>query len=142
MAAMQKIKGKKLASPLRIQKIQGDNNDDIPQQMTDECIGSSRRIKAQKNKYTYNHSNVGEYNFSMSSQFKAEEQRDSVLLRDPKISINGEIDLEEIDLIDMSVGCTEAIKIPQLGADVNRKQAKAYIKNICNYTKLQNKGQE
>ena len=30
MAAMQKIKDKKLASPLRIQNIQGDNNDDIP----------------------------------------------------------------------------------------------------------------
>lgn len=141
MAAMQKIKGKKLASPLRIQKIQGDNNDDIPQQMTDECIGRPRRMKAHKNQGKNNHSNVGEYNFSMSSQIKPEE-RHAFVLRDPKDALTAEVELEEVDLVEKSVGCVDTIKIPQIGSDFTRKQTKAYIKNICNYTKLQNKGQQ
>lgn len=51
--------------------------------------------------------------------------------------------MEEIDLMKKNKNmCIGSIKIPQLNSDLNSKQTKSYIKNIYNYKKLKNKGEE
>ena len=51
--------------------------------------------------------------------------------------------MEEVDLMEKNKNmCIGSFKIPQLNSDLNRKQTKSYIKNICNYKKLKIKEEE